>query len=302
MLNKRFLAAAVFLPFFVFITFYRNNIFFFLTLSAVVLIGLYEFFSIAEMKKISPFKILGYALGALLLGGTYYSVAGAGDFISGREGWRPGTTIAAIVTLLVISSFVVAMLRRGNFTITDVGTTIFGVMYISWLLGHLLLLISLPYGSIYLFVLFFVTWVGDGGAYLVGRKLGKHKLIPRISPNKTVEGSVAGLVTTVVAIIVFKAIEFKEPLSVYLGGDLFLLDFKGLLPGFSYPEAIVLGFLIGVFGQVGDLAESLVKRDAGVKDSGNVLPGHGGVLDVMDSLMFVGPVFYYFLVFVVGGH
>jgi phosphatidate cytidylyltransferase len=214
--------------------------------------------------------------------------------------WRP-VEVAAIVTLLVVGSFIVEMLQKENLTITGIGTTIFGVMYVSWLMGHLILLISVPYGKVYTFVLFFSTWVGDGAAYIVGRKIGKRKLIPRISPNKTVEGAVAGLATTLLAVVALKTVEFREPLSYYIRINGSQLDFKELMPGFSYLDAIILGFLISAFGQIGDLSESLIKRDAGVKDSGGIFPGHGGALDVIDSLIFTGPVMYYYWFFIVSG-
>jgi len=300
MLKKRVLTAVAFLPVFFFVTFYKSNLFFFLTITAVVVIGLYEFFCMVEKKKILPLKVLGYVLGVLLVGGIYYSVSREDSSILSQEMWRL-VEVAAIVTLLVVGSFIVEMLQKENLTITGVGTTIFGVMYVSWLMGHLILLVSVPYGKVYTFVLFFSTWVGDGAAYIVGRKIGKRKLIPRISPNKTVEGAVAGLATTLLAVVALKAVEFREPLSYYIRINGSQLDFKEILPGFSYLDAIILGFLISVFGQVGDLAESLIKRDAGVKDSGSMFPGHGGVLDVIDSLIFTGPVMYYYWFFIVSG-
>lgn len=300
MLKKRVLTAVAFLPVFFFVTFYKNNFFFSMTVALASLIGLYEFFSMVEKKNIPPLKILGYVLGVLLIGGIYYSAGGWDGFLSGRETWR-SAGIAAVTTLIIVSSLIAEMLRRKNLTITSVGTTIFGVMYVSWLMGHLILLVSVPYGKVYTFVLFFSIWVGDGAAYIVGRKMGKRKLIPRISPNKTVEGAVAGLATTLLAVVALKAVEFREPLSYYIRINGSQLDFKELLPGFSYLDAIILGFLISVFGQVGDLSESLIKRDAGVKDSGGMFPGHGGALDVIDSLIFTGPVMYYYWFFIVSG-
>jgi phosphatidate cytidylyltransferase len=162
------------------------------------------------------------------------------------------------------------------------------VPYTAVLFGYTLLLRSLapgavrhtpvPLGAALLFLAIGACWVTDAAAYLVGRKIGKHKLAPKISPGKTVEGSVAGLLGAVL---------FVGALGWWVG-----------LPVWS---AALLGVTLGVVGQLGDLFESWLKRRAGVKDSGALLPGHGGVLDRFDSLLFVAPVAYYWLRAVLAG-
>jgi phosphatidate cytidylyltransferase len=155
----------------------------------------------------------------------------------------------------------------------------FGVVYVSLLLSHLLLLRWLPDGELLTLFVFGVTWLADAGAYYIGWLIGRHSLAPKISPKKTVEGAIGGLGFSI------------------LGGVGAKFWF---LPGLSLADSVLLGVLLGIVGQLGDLVESLWKRSAGVKDSSTVLMAHGGILDKVDSLMFTAPVFYYYLVLVKG--
>ena len=152
-----------------------------------------------------------------------------------------------------------------------------GILTIGWALGYHLILLrnSGPVGTHLIFLLAGTIWCGDTGAYLVGRAIGKHKLGTPVSPRKTVEGTIGGLVIGTLVGFLLGAILLKGTIS--LG------------------HAAVIGFLLTVLGQLGDLSESLIKRTAGVKDSGDVIPGHGGFLDRCDSLIFSTPVLYYYL-------
>lgn len=151
--------------------------------------------------------------------------------------------------------------------------TLLSVLYIGWMLGYGILLHDLPHGAALVLFLAGVTWVGESVAYLVGSTLGRHKLAPVISPGKTVEGAMAQVFASVVA---------------GAGLGLWLLPSCGVAPG------LAAGAVIGVVGQVGDLAESVIKRSVGTKDTGALIPGHGGVLDRIDSLLFNLPAFYFF--------
>jgi phosphatidate cytidylyltransferase len=152
--------------------------------------------------------------------------------------------------------------------------TLLGVCYCAWLLGHAIWLRALPDGrGLTLFALG-VTWCGESAAYFVGRRFGRRPLAPHLSPGKTVEGGVAQLIVSV---------------AVALAG-------APLVP-LLLPEAAGIGILLGVIGQVGDLSESFLKRSAGAKDAGRLIPGHGGVLDRLDSLLFNVPALYYWLYF-----
>ncbi|PHR23482.1 MAG: phosphatidate cytidylyltransferase [Desulfotalea sp.] len=153
---------------------------------------------------------------------------------------------------------------------------VMGIFYIGILGAHLVLLRALPEGASWLLIATAITASSDSGAYFVGKKFGKTKLCPNISPNKTVEGAVGGLVCAVVASTAFATF---------------------LLPSVSYLPLILVTILLTGSGIAGDLTESIIKRGTGTKDSGRCLAGHGGILDRIDSLLFVAPVLYYFLLF-----
>jgi len=149
--------------------------------------------------------------------------------------------------------------------------TLLGITYIGWLLGFAILLHGLPQGPWLVLFLMAVTWAGETAAYAVGSLIGRRRLAPTLSPGKTLEGSAAQIVVSIVTAV--------------------LLD-RWLPPGCGGAVAIAAGGLIGVVGQVGDLAESAIKRSMGTKDTSQIIPGHGGVLDRIDSLLFNIPMFY----------
>lgn len=155
--------------------------------------------------------------------------------------------------------------------------TMAGILYVGWLLSYLVAL-RLEVGRSWVFLAIFTTFGSDMAAFFVGRALGRHRLAPLISPGKTWEGAVAGVFGAIIASLIVVAV-FSMPLS--------------------FGQAILLGLLVSIFGQIGDLLESLFKRRMGVKESGKLLPGHGGLLDRMDSVVFAGIVVYLFYIIVV---
>jgi phosphatidate cytidylyltransferase len=155
-----------------------------------------------------------------------------------------------------------------------VALTLLGVCYCAWLLGHAVWLRALPGGRALTLFALAVTWSGESAAYVVGRCLGRHRLAPRLSPGKTVEGGGAQVGMSVLAALV--------------GAPLIPLPLASAAAG---------GLLLGVVGQLGDLSESFLKRSAAVKDTGHLIPGHGGLLDRLDSLLFNLPALYYWLYF-----
>jgi phosphatidate cytidylyltransferase len=157
--------------------------------------------------------------------------------------------------------------------------TIMGVCYVNWLVGHALWLRALPHGIEWIFLLVWVTWIGESAAYFAGWMAGRRKLLPAISPAKTVEGAVAQLATS--------------PAAALAGRWWFF-------PELSAVDALIVGLLLGVVGQIGDLAESYLKRSARAKDAGGLIPGHGGMLDRLDSLLFNTPTLFYYASFVGG--
>ncbi len=158
--------------------------------------------------------------------------------------------------------------------------TVAGVIYIGWLLSHLVALRDTADGRNWVLFILFVTFASDTAAFFIGNAVGRHKLAPGISPGKTWEGAIGGLCGAALISLLFSV---PSPLSVPIG----------------WGQAIVLGLLGSLFGQLGDLVESLFKRRMGVKDSSNMVPGHGGFLDRLDSLLFGGAAVFYYVVFVI---
>ncbi|CAN5588423.1 phosphatidate cytidylyltransferase [soil metagenome] len=203
-----------------------------------------------------------------------------------------GLGIWPLVVLLVLGSSVAAIWLRGveGEPLLSLSVTLFGAIYTGGLLSHALLLRHLPgvegpwHGTALVFAPVLLTWASDTFAYFAGRTWGRRKLIPRVSPGKTVEGATGALLGTILV-----AAAYSWVLGLFATYRLSLL------------QAVVLGVLISVAAQVGDLVESLLKRDAGVKDSGTLLPGHGGALDRFDSLLFTLPIAYGFFRLVEGG-
>ena len=188
--------------------------------------------------------------------------------------------VELVLTLTVLLPFSYQIFRdRIDVAFLSVASTLLGAVYIGWAFGyHLILLRDISdVGRGLIFFLLVTVWLGDTAAYLFGRWFGTRKLRPTISPGKTIEGTIAGL------------------LFGLLGGlgvwSLFLKDMLSL------PHALILGVLLGVVGQLSDLSESIIKRSADVKDSGDLIPGHGGLLDRCDSLIFSTPVLYYYFVY-----
>ncbi|MGE5550736.1 MAG: phosphatidate cytidylyltransferase [Bacteroidota bacterium] len=189
--------------------------------------------------------------------------------------------ILALSLIVLFMATAIAEVWRGQTrgALTAAGLTVLAGVYISFPLAYMLMLRSLPgkEGLFYFFLLTIVTWANDTVAYFAGSAFGRHRLAPSISPKKSVEGSAAGLIASVMAGLIFAVFWGRNP----------------------WPCAGI-GLGVGLFGQIGDLFESIIKRDLGVKDSGNFLPGHGGVLDRFDSLIFSAPIVYYLAVFLGG--
>lgn len=206
--------------------------------------------------------------------GIVSTVAVAASFASP---WSPlnlaihPLSVATAAVVVVLSAPVVL---GGRPTIEPVARTLLGIFYIGWFLGHAIWLQRVVDGPHLILFLVGVTWIGESTAYLVGSTMGRRKLAPMVSPNKTVEGAVAQLVASLAAAAAF----------------------GWLLLEWSVVHTILAGGILGVVGQFGDLAESVMKRSVGVKDTSGLLPGHGGVLDRIDSLLFNTPTLYYFVV------
>ena len=189
------------------------------------------------------------------------------------------TTLAITVALLTISIYILFSFRDIRSAASEAALLFFGLLYIPYLLGYLVLLRSHPQGVGWIMVILLIVMSGDSAAYFIGCSFGKHKLYPAVSPNKSVEGALAGLGGSVAGAL--------------LGSYLFLQDVSAI-------AIIMAALLIGTLGQIGDLFESLLKRSFGVKDSGAIIPGHGGILDRLDSILYAAPAAYYYALFLAG--
>ncbi|MFH2144410.1 MAG: phosphatidate cytidylyltransferase [Candidatus Omnitrophota bacterium] len=226
-------------------------------------IGLYEFYSLIEKKGILIYKYFGIAVGALIPLSIYFR-------FESTKGWE--LLFIATATLIF---FILQFVRKDSSqAIIGISTTLFGIFYVSWFFSFLIKIKFLDSGTQLVAFLLAVTKMGDIGAYIIGSNFGKRILISRISPKKTLEGALGGFVFSVLT-------------AIMLG--MFYIKFIPLI------HLIALGILLGIIAQLGDLCESLIKRDCGVKDSGNYFPGLGGVLDIIDSVIFTSPIFYYYI-------
>lgn len=238
----------------------RYKIAFAVAVMFLITAGLYEFFSLIEKKGIHIYKYFGMAMGIIIPLSILFK-------FELTKSWELLFIVAALLCI-----FVLQLKRRDNSqAVVSISTTLFGILYVSWFFSFLIKLREIsPW---YLFAVIFITKSSDIGAYLIGSRVGRHKLLPRISPKKTVEGLVGGL----------------------LFGILTAMLCRPFL-GFSYLHLAVLGLAIGLIAELGDLSESLIKRDCQVKDSGFLFPGLGGILDLIDSLLFTAPAFYFYMI------
>lgn len=239
---------------------------FFLLVVVFAVSGLWEYFRLAEGKGVFVHKSLGVVLGVLLSASFYLQTE-----IGIRQ---PELGLMAIA---IIGFFLFQFARRDKSSaLMSIACSLLGLLYIPWLLSFFVRLKYLPDGSLWIVFLILVAKLGDVGAYFVGKRLGRHLLIERISPNKSIEGAVGG---------------FLVSLAVALG----CRSFSPAMGEIPFWHLLILGASVGILAQLGDLAESLIKRDVGVKDSGWIVPGLGGVLDIIDSLLFTTPFLYFYI-------
>ena len=231
----------------------------------VMMIGLDEFYRMNTTGRQTPVKLTGYIFTGLMA--AYYF-------------WLPAITLLqglSLLTCFIVITLFIEMGRDKLNPTRNMGITILGIMYVPVLLGSVIALRNLDtvYSTYFTVSMVVAIWICDSVAFIFGMKWGQKKIFPRVSPNKSWVGSLAGLVSTFV---------------VY-----YSLHVQGILPDLTLLDVAVFSIITGFFGQAGDFAESLLKRDAGVKDSGKLLLGHGGVLDRFDSIIFASPLTYAYL-------
>ncbi|WP_088105123.1 phosphatidate cytidylyltransferase [Halalkalibacter urbisdiaboli] len=236
--------------------------FFALFITIVASVAMIE---LLKMKKIAPFSIMGgislISMWLLLVPTTWFERVVPSHF-----------TKVEIFIFLILVLLMFTVLTKNTFTFDEVGFVILSSVYVGFGFHYLIMTREVPETGLFLvFFVMFLIWTTDSGAYFAGRAFGKRKLWPDISPKKTVEGSIGGIIAAVIV------------------GSIFYLLFPGFV---SYITALFIILVASTFGQLGDLVESALKRHYAVKDSGNVLPGHGGILDRFDSLIYVMPILH----------
>lgn len=289
-----------------------GGFYFFGLMALISALALHEYYQLARKKGVKPQVVLGLVFGfcvsaVFIFDKLQYVV------LSVAVGWGWAIPLPSMAQwfLILVLAFVptivlVELFRNKGSALMNTAVTVFGVFYIPLFLGSFIGLrelfvpadfpvflyfdvhgIEIPaeivktidtWGGYTVIAVFVSIWVCDSAAYFAGRAMGRHKLFPRVSPNKTWEGAVAGFAGAVAA---------------------FLIARELALPYMTMANAIVCGCIVGVFGQLGDMVESLLKRDAGVKDSSALIPGHGGVMDRFDSLILVAPLMFLYLDFMV---
>lgn len=249
--------------------------------------GLYEFYQLSEKLGAKPYKLVGYITGASMFG---YSILANSNFTECFS----ALNIIPFIIVFIFCVFIAGLFDNNQNTAINITHTITGLIY-AVLPFMLLVNISCidtfytennytgnwvkdiaPYNFHYVLGIILLIWVSDVGAYLVGSFIGKHKLYERISPGKTWEGTIGATIITI--------------------GCAFVIAMW--FPELALKHWIVISILVCVFGSIGDLVESMFKRQAGIKDSGSIMPGHGGILDRFDSLLFVSPFIYAYLTFI----
>ena len=263
----RIIVALLAIPFLLGLS-YFGGIPFLIFVLAIGMVSFYEFSSMVKNKNIYPCYLLGFLSVALIILNAYFNIFPIEIFL-----------LALLPLLLIIELF-----RNKESAINNISSTLLGIFYTGFFTSTIIGIrefyvdtpLSYANGGFIIITLFITLWMTDSAAYFVGSAIGKHKLFPRVSPNKSWEGAIAGFIFAIITLVVLKT---------------FMLGFL------SWIDIIAFGIIIGIFGQVGDLIESLIKRDAGVKDSSNIIPGHGGIFDRFDSLLFAAPILYLYMVY-----
>jgi phosphatidate cytidylyltransferase len=258
-LSKRLISSAVLVSLSVY-AMWGPMLFFFVASEFLIFCALREYYRLAATAGAPIESKVGITAGLLAPIALYYSV----DLV-----------FLVFTTMIIFLAYF--RRERREHGLLGVALTFFGVFYVAWFFSHVIMIRALENGSEWVFYVVLLVKGGDAGAYFIGKKFGKTRLIEYISPNKSVEGAVAGFVTTLV--LSFISISY--------------------LPQVDVIHLLVLGLIIGVLAPLADLAESLIKRNAQIKDSGEV-PGLGGILDVLDSLLLTVPFVYFYLVSIMG--
>jgi phosphatidate cytidylyltransferase len=268
---KRVFASIIFIPCLIIIA-RRGGYYYLALIDIMILIGLWEFYKMMEAKGLRPYKTMGILSGLALSWYVFF---------------QQGVYANLLLSVIFIGIMVLELTRKDKgLAVYHISVTVFGVFYIAWLGSHLILLRELPHlkgldyslGFSFVIIVFVMTWCYDAGAYFIGSWLGRHQILPSVSPGKTLEGAIGGVLCSIIGILVARAT---------------------IAPYVTSLQAVGLAVASSIVGQLGDLSESMIKRDAKIKDSSKTIPGHGGILDRFDSLLFTAPLIYYLLKYVI---
>ncbi|MDR2773037.1 MAG: phosphatidate cytidylyltransferase [Elusimicrobiota bacterium] len=276
MLKTRILTALIGIPI-IFICIYIGGWLFFSLMFLINFFCVKEYLSIC--KKYQP-----HTTASLIISILYFISLGLPQHFQinylGPIQLSQSAVLMAYAVLIFLVFFVIEVIHNNpEKAVKRISISFLGSFFFPTTLYFMVLIRDLYNGMAYIFLIFVTVWILDTAAFAVGKKFGKHKLSSNISPKKTIEGAIAGIV-------------FGVLFSVVIGTYVFNLFYAW--------QSAILGLVISVLGQFSDLAESLIKRDAGIKDSGTIVPGHGGVLDRFDSYFFAAPIVYYVLIFLQG--
>ena len=282
-LTKRIIVAAIGIPF-AFLVVYLGGIVFTVVIALISSLALKEFYDMAEKKGYPTFKLWGIIIGLI----PFVLFILNSIFINLPEDYTPSflwlIVPILLIPLIATGTLLLVLFSKRQNAIASIGAMFTGFLYISCSFFTLVLLRDVNFfsgnenfGLFIVIIMFCSIWVCDSAAYFIGRKFGKHKLLERVSPKKSIEGAVAGFIASVIFF----------PLASHF-----------LIPEFNTVYAVILGIIVGIFGQIGDLVESKLKREADVKDSSDLIPGHGGILDRFDSIIFVSPIVFIFLMII----
>ncbi|NFM78273.1 phosphatidate cytidylyltransferase [Clostridium botulinum] len=262
-MNSRYIGALVLAPFVIFL--FIGGVFLKWGILALSLGGMYEFYKVVKNKDIHPIKIIGYLLCLIyyipLLNSINYK------------------NIFYIITLAVFILLAIPVINL-KYNFIDVAITLLGFLYVPIFFSFIVLVNNKTYGNYLVWLIFISAWLCDTTAYYVGKYLGKNKLCPKVSPKKTIEGSIGGIIGASLACTIFGMVIFRLGVSI------------GII------HYILIGLICGIVCQFGDLVASSIKRYVGVKDYSNLIPGHGGILDRFDSILFSSVAVYYYLTFI----
>ncbi len=277
MLRKRVITALWAIPLVVAVVWFDKPLpWFTLFITIYGILAILEFYRLVASTKVVPLAGFGLIWTVLLI------LSREPDLLSilGPH-FNLNLLTPLLLTSAVMLSLIWLLLRApGKRSFAGWAWTMAGILFVGWLLSYLIALRGMDDGRNWVFLALFTTFASDTAAFFIGRALGRHHLAPNISPGKTWEGAIGGVIGAIIISLFFI---LPTPLKLNL----------------SWWQAIVLGLLVSIFGQLGDLAESLFKRNMEVKDSGQLIPGHGGFLDRMDSITFAGVMVYYYVVWVI---